>query len=174
MAAGIRAVCFPSPYSNRRTPALTRTRAALAAAVALLAAPVRAADEAALWAAAEVYVRHPVVQCTIDRMWSGKTMRAMLTAIARAQCLALRPGQTETLTPILGEEFAPIRPLSSACGATAAEPKPRPRRRSHSTPPGPAPERRPGRVRRCGPSMPAPRWPRVYLWRKVMRPRLRS
>ena len=99
---------------------MTRTLAVLAAAAALLAAPARAADDAALKAAAAAYVRHPVVQRTIDGMWSADTVQAMLTAVVRAQGLALRPGQTEALTRILGEEFARIRPRFEALLADAA------------------------------------------------------
>ena len=98
---------------------MTRTLAALAA-LALLATPVRAAEDAALRAAAEAYVRHPVVQRTIDDMWSGDTMRAMIAAVARAQGLVLRSDQTETLTRILGEEFDRIRPRFETLLADAA------------------------------------------------------
>ena len=101
---------------------MTRALAALAAAALLAAAPFsgRAADDAALRAAAEAYVRHPVVQQTIDGMWSGDTMRGMIAAITRARGLALGPDRTETLTRILGEEFARIRPRVEALLADAA------------------------------------------------------
>ena len=89
---------------------MIRTVAAIAAAAVLLAAPAFARDDAALKAAAGAYVRHPVVQQTIDGMWSGETMRSALVAQMRASGRTLRDDQIDTLTRIVREELARLRP----------------------------------------------------------------
>ncbi len=89
---------------------MIRTVAAIAAAAVLLAAPAFARDDAALKAAAGAYVRHPVVQQTIDGMWSGQTMRSALVAQMRASGRTLRDDQIDTLTRIVREELARLRP----------------------------------------------------------------
>ena len=92
---------------------MTRTIAALAAAVLLLAqqaGPSLAKDDAALKAAAETYVRHPVVQKTLDDMWSVDTIRSALVVQLQAGGTKLRDDQVETLTRILHEELNRLRP----------------------------------------------------------------
>ena len=91
---------------------MTRTIAAVAATALLLAAsaPSFAKDEAALKAAAAAYVRHPVVQQMIDGMWSGDTMRSALVAQMRARGRTLNDDQVDTLTRIVREELARVRP----------------------------------------------------------------
>ena len=89
---------------------MTRTIAAIAAAALLLAAPSLARDDAALKAAAGAYVRHPVVQQMIDGMWSSETMRSSVVAQMRASGKALRDDQIDTLTRIVREELARLRP----------------------------------------------------------------
>ena len=89
---------------------MTRSIAAIAAAAMLLAAPALARDDAALKAAAAPYVRHPVVQQTIDGMWSSDTMRSTVVAQMRASGRTLRDDQIDTLTRIVREELARLRP----------------------------------------------------------------
>ncbi len=74
------------------------------------AGPSLARDDAALKAAAEAYVHHPVTQQVIDGMWSGDTMRSFVTALSRAQGANFRRDQTEALTRIVREELDRIRP----------------------------------------------------------------
>ncbi len=95
---------------------MTRTLAALAAAVLLLAqaGPSLAKDDAALKAAAEAYVRHPVVQKMLDDMWSVDTMRSALVVQLQARGTKLRDDQVETLTRILHEELNSLRPRFQA------------------------------------------------------------
>ena len=91
---------------------MPRTIAAIAASALLLAAsaPSFAKDDAALKAAAAAYVRHPVVQQMIDGMWSGETMRSAVVAQMRAHGKTLRDDQIDTLTRIVREDLARVRP----------------------------------------------------------------
>ena len=90
---------------------MPRTVAAIAAATALLlTAPAFARDDAALKAAADAYVRHPVVQQMIDGMWSGDTMRSALVAQMRARGRTLRDDRIDALTRIVREELARLSP----------------------------------------------------------------
>ena len=91
---------------------MTRTIAAVAAAALLLAAsaPALARDDATLKAAAGAYVRHPVVQEMIDGMWSSETMRSAVVAQMRAHGKTLSDDQVDTLTRIVREELARVRP----------------------------------------------------------------
>ena len=92
---------------------MTRTIAALAAAVLLLAqqaGPSLANDDPALKTAAKAYVSHPVLQKTLDDMWSVDTMRSALVVQLQALGTKLRDDQVETLTRILHEELNSLRP----------------------------------------------------------------
>ena len=95
---------------------MTRMIAALAAAAFLLAAagPSLARDDAALKSAAAAYVRHPVVQKTMDDIWSVDTMRSALLAQLTARGTKLRNDQLETLTRIVHEELNRVRPQFEA------------------------------------------------------------
>lgn len=93
---------------------MTRTIAAMAAAVLLSAAPALAEDDGALKAAAEAYLHHPVVQQTFADMWSVDTMRSAIVAQSRAHGRALTDGQIETPTRIIHEELIRTRPQFDA------------------------------------------------------------
>ena len=90
---------------------MTRTIAALAAVLLLAATgPSLANDDPAPKAAAEAYVRHPVVQKMLDDMWSVDTIRSALVVQLQAGGTKLRDDQVETLTRILHEELNRLRP----------------------------------------------------------------
>lgn len=94
---------------------MTRTIAALAAVLLLAATgPSLAKDDAAPKAAAEAYVRHPVVQKMLDDMWSVDTMRSALLAQLKARGAKLRNDQIETLSRIVHEELNRARPRFEA------------------------------------------------------------
>ncbi len=98
---------------------MTRTTA-LAAALALLAAPAAAQEQAADRAldAARGYVQSVAMQTALDELLSTDTFIAQLDASG----LRLDPDQTETLAGIVEEEFAVIRPdLEEAMTAAAAD-----------------------------------------------------
>ena len=84
----------------------------LVACVFLLAAtgPSLAKDEAALKAAAEIYVRHPVVSKVLDDMFSVDTMRSALVPQLMARGKKLRGDQLDSLSNILHEEMTRLRP----------------------------------------------------------------
>lgn len=83
---------------------------AAGAFLAILGTPALAGDDAALRAAAERHVRHPVMQATLDSVWSLETIRSGIVAQLQAQGISPRSDQIDALTSILREELVRMRP----------------------------------------------------------------
>lgn len=101
---------------------MTRKIAIMAAAAFLTAVsgPALADDKAALKAAVERYVRHPVTQSVLDSILSLDTTRSHVVNRMQAHGTTLRSDQIETLTLIIQQELERVRPQMERLMITSA------------------------------------------------------
>lgn len=101
---------------------MTRKIAMMAAAAFLtvVAGPALAEDRAALKAAVERYVRHPVTQSVLDTVLSLDTTRSHVVNHMQAHGGTLRNDQVEALSLIIQQELDRIRPHMERLMITSA------------------------------------------------------
>ena len=101
---------------------MTRKIAMMAAAAFLtvIAGAALAEDDAALRAAAERHIRHPVTQSVMDSVLSLDTTRSHLVAQLRAQGMTLQDDHIEALSQIVQQELDRIRPQMETLMTDAA------------------------------------------------------
>ena len=83
---------------------------AAAALLSVVASTALAKDDPALKAAVESYIRNPVMQRTIDDLWSIDTLQSALVLQLRASGAKFREEQVEAVARLLEEELDRLRP----------------------------------------------------------------